>query len=150
MPDVLRQIGTIARALDSISNREFQQLALSKGQYLYLVRICEQPGIIADRLAAQLQVDRTTAARAIQKLVTQGLVEKRAAINNRKNKALFPTVLGQRRAQVIERENQYSNQVALTDLTATEAEQLTHLLTKVSQRVTADWQTVKAGQSRPY
>ena len=150
MPDVLRQIGTISRALDSISNREFQQLALSKGQYLYLVRICEQPGIIADRLAAQLQVDRTTAARAIQKLVTQGLVEKRAAINNRKNKALFPTVLGQQRAQVIERENQYSNQVALTDLTATEAEQLTHLLTKVSQRVTADWQTVKAGQSRSY
>jgi len=149
-PDVLRQIGTIARALDAISNVEFQALALTKGQYLYLVRICEQPGIITEHLAQQLRVDRTTANRAVQKLVTQGLIEKHAAKINRKNKELFPTATGLARYPQLKRENTYSNQVALTDLSIDEAHQLAALLAKVSERVTADWTTVKQGGHRPY
>ncbi|MGB9942163.1 MarR family transcriptional regulator, partial [Bacillus subtilis] len=39
MNDILREIGMIARALDSISNIEFKDLDLTRGQYLYLVRI---------------------------------------------------------------------------------------------------------------
>ena len=41
MKEILREIGMIARALDSISNIEFKEYELTKGQYLYLVRICE-------------------------------------------------------------------------------------------------------------
>ncbi len=65
--DILREIGMIARALDSISNIEFKEYDLTKGQYLYLVRICENPGIIQEKLAEMIKVDRTTAARAIKK-----------------------------------------------------------------------------------
>ena len=36
MENILREIGTIARALDSISNIEFKEFELTKGQYLYL------------------------------------------------------------------------------------------------------------------
>ena len=39
---VLREIGIIARALDSIANIEFRDLELARGQYLYLVRIGER------------------------------------------------------------------------------------------------------------
>ena len=41
MHDHLREIGMIARALDSISNIEFKALGLEKGKYLYVVRIFE-------------------------------------------------------------------------------------------------------------
>ena len=58
----------IARALDSISNIEFKDYDLTKGQYLYLVRICENPGIIMEKLIDLIKVDRATAARAIKKL----------------------------------------------------------------------------------
>ncbi|HWL27143.1 MAG TPA: MarR family transcriptional regulator, partial [Ureibacillus sp.] len=51
MQEILREIGMIARALDSISNIEFKELDLTKGQYLYLVRIYENPGIIQEKLA---------------------------------------------------------------------------------------------------
>lgn len=39
MKEVLLEIGMIARALDSISNIAFKEYDLTKGQYLYLVRI---------------------------------------------------------------------------------------------------------------
>lgn len=75
MTDILREIGMIARALDSISNIEFKELDLTKGQYLYLVRICENPGVIQEKVAEMIKVDRTTAARAIKKLEIQGLLK---------------------------------------------------------------------------
>lgn len=37
MIEVLRDIGKITRALDSIANIEFKEYQLSKGQYLYLI-----------------------------------------------------------------------------------------------------------------
>ena len=94
MTEILREIGTIARALDSISNVEFKDLELSKGQYLYLVRIYEQPGIILEELANCLKVDKTTASRAIKKLVANGLIERRTQLDNKKNKPLFVTKKG--------------------------------------------------------
>lgn len=42
---LLREIGVIARALDSIANIEFRDIELARGQYLYLVRIKENPGL---------------------------------------------------------------------------------------------------------
>lgn len=75
MEGILREIGMIARALDSISNIEFKEYDLTKGQYLYLVRVCEKPGIIQEKLAEMIKVDRTTAARAIKKLELHGFIE---------------------------------------------------------------------------
>lgn len=84
MKEILREIGAIARALDSISNIEFKELDLTKGQYLYVIRICENPGIIQEKVAELLKVDRTTASRAIQKLETKGFIEKRIEQGNKK------------------------------------------------------------------
>ena len=89
MKEVLREIGMVARALDSISNIEFKEYDLTKGQYLYLVRICENPGIIQERLAEMIKVDRTTAARAIKKLEIQGFIEKRERIHITKRSKSF-------------------------------------------------------------
>ncbi len=94
MKEILREIGMIARALDSISNIEFKEYELTKGQYLYVVRICENPGIIQEKLAELIKVDRTTAARAVKKLEVNGFIEKKEDENNKKIKRLFPTEKG--------------------------------------------------------
>ncbi|GAE29424.1 transcriptional regulator [Halalkalibacter hemicellulosilyticusJCM 9152] len=83
---ILREIGMIARALDSISNIEFKEYDLTKGQYLYLVRICEHPGIIQEKVAEMIKVDRSTAARAIKKLELHHFIEKKADKQNKKIK----------------------------------------------------------------
>ncbi|QDH21130.1 MarR family winged helix-turn-helix transcriptional regulator [Saccharibacillus brassicae] len=150
MTEILREIGMIARALDSISNIEFKEQQLTKGQYLYLVRICENPGIIQEKLAEMIKVDRTTAARAIQKLETNGLVEKRGDAHNRKIKKLFPTQQGLEVVPVIRRENDHSDRVALAGLSQEEAETVLHLLRKIRGNVEVDWEFVKKGGKRDY
>ena len=88
MAEILRDIGMIARALDSISNIEFKEVDLTRGQYLYLVRICENPGIIQEKLAEMIKVDRTTTARAIKKLESNGMIERLEDKENKKIKNL--------------------------------------------------------------
>lgn len=84
MEDILRVIGSIARELDSIANVEFKEINLTKGQFLYLARVCENPGIIQGELAELLRVDRTTAARALRKLEDQGLISRQFTADNQK------------------------------------------------------------------
>lgn len=148
--ETLREIGMIARALDSISNIEFKEYDLTKGQYLYLIRICENPGIIQEKLAEMIKVDRTTAARAIKKLEANGFVEKMSDTNNRKIKKLMPTEKGKGLYPMIKKENDYSNKVALEGLTEKEAETLVHLLKKVRKNIEVDWEFVKKGNKRNY
>ncbi len=150
MKGILREIGMIARALDSISNIEFKEYDLTKGQYLYLVRVCENPGIIQEKLAEMIKVDRTTAARAIKKLVINGFIEKREDPQNKKNKKLFPTVEGQKVFPFLKSEHDHSNSVALAGLSEAEIETLFKLLQKVRKNVEKDWEYVKKGNKRNY
>lgn len=150
MVEILRDIGVIARALDSISNIEFKEVDLTRGQYLYLVRICENPGIIQEKLAEMIKVDRTTTARAIKKLEKNGLIEKEQDQENKKIRHLYPTSKGKTVYPLIIRENEYSNQVALQGITEEEAQQLKILLEKVSVNVSDDWNFVKKGNKRIY
>lgn len=150
MKEVLREIGMIARALDSISNIEFKEYDLTKGQYLYLVRICEIPGIIQEKLAEMIKVDRTTASRAIKKLEMNGFIEKRDDPHNKKIKKLFPTEKGKSVYPFIKRENDYSNTVALNGFSETEAEIIFNLLQRVRKNIEKDWEYVKRGNKRNY
>ena len=131
MAEILRDIGMIARALDSISNIEFKEVDLTRGQYLYLVRICENPGIIQEKLAEMIKVDRTTTARASKKLESNGMIERLEDKENKKIKKLYPTKKGAEIYPFIIRENNYSNAVALNGLSDEEAKQLEYLLKKV-------------------
>jgi DNA-binding MarR family transcriptional regulator len=150
MKEILREIGMIARALDSISNIEFKELDLTKGQYLYLVRICENPGIIQEKLAEMIKVDRTTAARAISKLEIQGFIEKVNDGENKKIKKLFPLDKGKRAYPFLKREGEYSNMVALSGFSAEEAEVIYNLLQRVRKNIETDLESVKKGKKRNY
>jgi DNA-binding MarR family transcriptional regulator len=150
MKEILREIGMIARALDSISNIEFKECDLTKGQYLYLVRICENPGIIQEKLAEMIKVDRTTAARAIKKLEMNGFIEKKDDPHNKKIKKLFPTENGENVYPFIIRENNHSNMVALEGFSEAEVETISTLLQRVRKNIEKDWEFVKKGNKRNY
>ncbi|WP_019394461.1 MarR family winged helix-turn-helix transcriptional regulator [Priestia filamentosa] len=150
MDDVLREIGMIARALDSISNIEFKEYNLTKGQYLYLVRICEHPGIIQEKLAEMIKVDRTTAARSIKKLETEGFIEKKDDHHNKKIKKLFPTEKGREVYPFLRREGDHSEKVALTGFSEQEREEVFQLVQRIRKNIEGDWEAVKKGKKREY
>ena len=147
---VLREIGIIARALDSIANIEFRDIELARGQYLYLVRIAENPGIIQEELSELLKVDRSTVARSVKKLEAKGLVQQKAAKDNKKNKEWFVTEKGEKLYPFILSENDYSEETSLRGFSQAEVQALEKMLVRVSENITGDWEAVKKGQKRNY
>ncbi|QIL51048.1 MarR family transcriptional regulator [Weissella coleopterorum] len=146
----LRNIGTIARALDSISNIEFKEIELARGQYLYLSRITENPGITQIQLSELLCVDKTTTNRAITRLVEQNIIIKKINPMNRKNQQLYCSQKGRELYDMLVRESDYSTQVALQGLSPDEIQVMDKLLKRVTQNVVQDWQDVKKGYKRIY
>lgn len=149
-PDILRNLGMIARSLDSIANIEFKDYALNKGQYLYLVRVFENPGIIQEHLAEMIKVDRTTAARSVKKLITNEILTRKPDPENKKIWHLYATDKGKRIAPIIIRENQYSNERALSGISDDDAKKLATLLEQVNNNINEDWHYVKKGNHRKY
>jgi len=147
---VLREIGIIARALDSIANIEFRDIELARGQYLYLVRIAENPGIIQEELSELLKVDRSTVARSVKKLEAKGLVQQKAAKDNKKNKEWFVTETGEKLYPFILAENDYSEETSLQGFSQAEVKALEKMLVRVRENITGDWEAVKKGQKRNY
>ena len=147
---VLREIGIIARALDSIANIEFRDIELARGQYLYLVRIAENPGIIQEELSELLKVDRSTVARSVKKLESKGLVQQKAAKGNKKNKEWFVTEKGEKLYPFILTENNYSEETSLQGFSQAEVKALEKMLVRVRENITGDWEAVKKGQKRNY
>ena len=147
---VLREIGIIARALDSIANIEFRDIELARGQYLYLVRIAENPGIIQEELSELLKVDRSTVARSVKKLEAKGLVQQKAAKDSKKNKEWFVTEKGEKLYHFILAENDYSEETSLQGFSQAEVKALEEMLVRVRENITGDWEAVKKGQKRNY
>ena len=150
MSELLREIGMISRALEDISNKEFKELHLNKGQYVYLARIVEHPGIINDALAECVRADRTSVAKSVKNLEKDGLIRKEATVENKKIRRLYATEKGIHLYNLLVREEKYSAQRAVVGLTKTEQEQLLSLLKRVNQNVTNDWLYVKGGKKRAY
>jgi DNA-binding MarR family transcriptional regulator len=148
--DILREIGSISRMLESIANIEFKEVQLSKGQYIHLVRIFENEGIIPERLAERIKVDRTTLSRAVKKLEENGFILKESDKENKKIKHLYTTAKGKQAVQLIIRENNYSNKVAIQQLSALERKNLAEMLKKIKSSVEVDWVNVKNGIKRDY
>lgn len=150
MEDCLREIGMIARILDSIANVEFQELNLSKGQYVYLVRICENPGLNQRQVAEKVKIDETTCSRAIRNLEKNGYINRYTSEENKKNKLLYPTELGIQTYNVIKRENEYSLSKVLSEFNKEDINKLNKLLYIVRVNSEKEIEEVRKNGKRIY
>jgi len=150
MKEIFREIGMIARCCNTMSDIEFKQLDLAKGQYIYLVRIYENPGIIQEKIANMINVDRTTVAKAIKKLVDNGMVEKRKEVGNRKEFRLYCTEKGRELYPTLKREEEHTVEVATMGLSSEEKELALDLLHRMRKNIEKEWEILKKENTRRY
>lgn len=150
MKEILREIGLITRCFESIANIEFKDYKLGKNQYIYLVRIAENPGIILEQLSDLIKVDRSTASRVVKNLVENGFVEKTDEQGTGKKVKLQISNKGKLAYIMLKNDEDYSNQVALNGFSQEEMELLLYYLMRIRNNIEPDWKIVRKGQERPY
>lgn len=55
---VLRFVGALYRSINSKADSKYKQFNLQKGQYMFITRVCENPGINFMDLSNMLKVDK--------------------------------------------------------------------------------------------
>ncbi len=143
---VLREIGMIARCLNTIADAEYKRFNLEKGQFLYVVRVCEYPGINQETLSNMLKVDRSTTAKAVGKLSKQGYVRKERSEKDKRAYKLYPTPRARQAYDVLRQVEENASERALRDFSDEERMQVLSLLAKMRKNAEQDWECMKAGE----
>jgi DNA-binding MarR family transcriptional regulator len=146
----MREIGMIARCFQTISDIEFREIQLEKGQYILVVRICENPGISQEELSNMIKVDRTTVAKAIKKLVEKNYIEKISNENDRRAWKLYPTKKALEVYGFLQEEERYTTKTALNGFEDNEKTFIFDLLKRMRVNIEEDWKLVKNGEQRSY
>jgi DNA-binding MarR family transcriptional regulator len=143
MRNILKEIGTITRCINSISDINYKDINLQKGQFIFLIRVCENPGINQIDLSNLLKVDKTTTTKAIQKLIKVGYIERMEDSSDKRMWRLYPLEKAKDTyAYITESENK-SNQTYYDNFTKEEEDLLYELLKRLRQNIESDWAKAK-------
>lgn len=143
---ILRKIGTLSRAIHSISDMKYRELSLQKGQFTFLTRICENQGINFIELSKILTVDKSTTTKAVKKLIEAGYISKEQDENDKREYKLYPTKKALEVYDLIITEENGNIDTCMEGLTKKEREIVENLLEKMSENAAKDWLRVKGGK----
>ena len=142
----LREVGAVARCVQSLSDVNFKKLALQRGQFVFLTRICESPGLHLLELSQLLKVDKATATKAVQKLEAEGYVRKEQNQTDKRMVHLFPTERAQEvYPELIAEENRYLAR-CFAGMTKDEQARAETLLQRIRENIEAEWLVMKTGK----
>lgn len=116
---------------------------MQKGQFTFLTRICENPGINQIDLSNILKVDKTTTAKAIQKLIDAGYIYKEKDDVDKRMWRLHPKKKALEAYEFIIDEENRNIGVCFDKFSEEEKEMVYELVKKMSQNIESDWKEVK-------
>lgn len=139
----MREVGTLSRCINYISDLKFKELKLQKGQFTFLTRICENNGINQVDLSNLLKVDKTTTAKAIQKLIDAGYIYKEKDESDKRMWRLYPKKKALEAYSFIIDEENRNIGVCFDKFNQEEKELVYELVKKMKKNIESDWKEVK-------
>ena len=141
--EILRYAGSLSRAINSISDIKYKEFNLQKGQYLFITRICENPGINLIDLSNMLRVDKTTTTKAVNKLIEINYINKEQDENYRRGYKLTPTEKALEIYNKIMEEEAKQMEISFSGFSEEEKQVATDLMEKMSKNIENYWFEIK-------
>lgn len=139
----MREIGSLSRTIHSKCDLKYKEYHLQKGQFIFLTRICESPGINQIQLSNILRVDKTTTAKAIQKLMQSGYVEKEKDDSDSRACKLYPAAKALHVYDMIIAEENDNIELCFQGFSLTEKAQACELVRRMSANLETVWHDMK-------
>jgi DNA-binding MarR family transcriptional regulator len=128
-------IGDVSRMLRTVYDRRVEPLGLTRAQWRVLARISRNEGCTQTELAAELEIEKPTLGRLIDRLQANDWVERRADENDARTKRVFLTSRAQ---PVLKKMYSLADDVldaAFSGLTRDQADQLLQSLLHVKSNL---------------
>lgn len=91
MEKLNKLLGITARKSQMYYANELASLQISTGQYMFLVSICENPGVSQEELGITVGINKSTVAKAVAGLVKDGYVIREIDERDKRGYQLYPT-----------------------------------------------------------
>ena len=140
---ILREIGALSRCVHAISDAKFKKLQLQKGQFIFLTRICEHPGLNQIDLSNLLKVDKTTTAKAVQKLIEHGYIHKVKDSVDQRMWRLHPLEKGLATYRLVIAEENRNIAICFAGLSAADQQTVGRLIRMMRENLETDWSELK-------
>ena len=140
---VLRYVGSLSRAINSTADTKYKEFNLQKGQYLFITRICENPGINFIELSNMLKVDKTTTTKAVKKLIEIGYINKEQDENYKRSYKLTPTEKALEIYEKIIKEEAKQLEISFRGFSEEQKKLCTDLVEKMSKNIEHYWLEIK-------
>lgn len=141
---VLRYVGTLSRAINSTADWKYKELNLQKGQYLFITRVCENPGINFVELSNMLKVDKATTTKAVKKLIDIGYLNKEQDENDKRGYKLTPTAKALEIYDYIMEEEAKQIDISFEGFSDEEKILATDLIERMSKNIEKYWLELKS------
>jgi len=91
MKDLTKYVSVAYRRTQMFYTEQLKKLEVSSGQFMYIVCICEHVGQTQDELAERLIIDKSTIAKVLAQLESNGYIRKTINFTDRRALNIFPT-----------------------------------------------------------
>ena len=136
-------MGSLSRCINSISDIRFKELHLHKGQYMFLTRICEKPGINQIDLSNLLKVDKTTTTKVIQKLIKAGYINKKKDDIDKRMWRLYPKEKGLEIYEFVIQDENRNIEICFNNFTKEEKKIVYQLIERMRENIENEWKETK-------
>ncbi len=91
MESFMRFIDRTARCAAMYRSEQLEAVGLNGYQYIYITKLCKNPGISQETLASLIYVNKSNVARQLALLEENGFVERRISAADKRAMEVFPT-----------------------------------------------------------
>ena len=130
----LGEIGVTGRIYALYRSEKLEKLDIVGSQYLYILRVCEYPGISQERLAKILLFNRSSVTRQVAALEKKGFLRRERYEADKRTYLIYPTEKALAAEPRIRKVSRAFRKEIAGDLTPEEMERLEDLLQKVNRR----------------
>ena len=130
-------IALIYRCSQSYFNEKLKKYGLGNGQYVFLLHLLDHEGINQETLAHMVKIDKTTAARAVARLVRAGYVSRTVSDKDRRAYVLRTTEKAQTVKQALKKTMDDWYKILVQDFSPEECRQFDKLMKQAVQNAAA-------------
>jgi MarR family transcriptional regulator, transcriptional regulator for hemolysin len=125
------RLGVIARLIRRHFDQEMSELGVTRSQWSVIAITARAPGITQREMAQALHISEASTGRLVDRLCTEGLLERRAKEEDRRAHCVFLTEAGAALTSRLATAATHSEEAAFAGLSREELDQLRLLLDRI-------------------
>lgn len=91
MSYLLSSFSILHRQSEIVLTRKLTDLGLSSNQFVYIMCLCDHPGISQEQMSALLRIDKGSVAKSVGQLSTLGYISRTVCETDKRQYKLLPT-----------------------------------------------------------